>query len=135
MKPLTLIIAAVIAVVSGSSCSKEKQTVPAKDITGKWKWVKSQGGISGAALTPKSEGFTQTEIFGADSSFKFYRADKLVSNGRYAVQRNYRIGNQTVDLLKITENNSSAFTVRNDTLYTWDLTINDGYMTIYVRMR
>ncbi len=137
MRYFTLIFSALVF-CSVSSCNKTEDPGPSAQIVGKWRWVKSVGGIGGFTLTPATEGFTQTQVFGADSSFKFYKNDSLKLQNTFTVTRNYKQGAETVDVLKINSNDSykSAFTIRNDTLYTSDyLFISDGFSTVYVRVK
>ncbi|HEY9196479.1 MAG TPA: hypothetical protein VIM77_09440 [Mucilaginibacter sp.] len=135
MKYFTLIIMAVSLCGTGA-CNKNGLTDPSSsEIAGRWRWVKSVGGIGGFTLTPASEGFNQTQVFNADSTFKMYRNDSLTAQKQYSVTRNYKYNGQVYDLLKIGDFTGSAFIIRNDTLYTQDIFIADGFDNVYVRIK
>jgi hypothetical protein len=137
MRYFTLIFIALVF-CSASSCNKNDDPGPSSSLVGKWRWVKSVGGIAGTTLTPQTEGFTQTQVYGADSTYKMYRNNAIELENTFTVVKNYKQGDQTVDVLKINNNdvNRSAFVIRNDTLYTTDyLFISDGFSTVYVRVK
>jgi hypothetical protein len=118
-----------------SSCKKDKSPA-STSIIGKWRWVKSIGGIAGSTVTPKSTGYNLSEEFKADSTYKFFKNDSLIAQGKFSIVRNYKYSStETVDLLKMGFSSDDAFTIRNDTLFTNNILISDGFNTIYVRVK
>jgi hypothetical protein len=138
MKYFTLVIAALL-LCSVSSCHKDGSPGPAStSIVGRWRWVKSVGGIAGTTVTPANNGFNLTQVYGADGSFKLYKNDSLELQSKFSIIRNFKYQTQTIDLLKIdnNESNRADFTIRNDTLYTSNtLFISDGFSSVYVRIK
>jgi hypothetical protein len=118
-----------------SACQKDNTANPSTDITGRWRWVKSQGSIAGNTVSPATEGYQQTQVYGADSTFKMYKNDSLKLEGKYSIKRNFKYQGETVDLLKIADEYDRSFTIRNDTLFTYDIMITEGYSSVYVRVR
>jgi hypothetical protein len=116
------------------SCKKESTIHPA-GINGKWRWVKSVGGIAGSTLTPQSTGNNFRDEFYADSTFKRFENDSLISQGRFSIIKNFNYTpSYKIDVLKIGSSNSGII-IRNDTLYMTDLFISDGFDNTYVRMK
>ncbi|WP_184545280.1 hypothetical protein [Mucilaginibacter sp. FT3.2] len=136
MKYVTLLFTA-LALCSVSSCNKSSSPGPAStSITGSWRWVKPVGGIGGFTLTPQNTGYAFTQVYGADSSFKMYKKDSLQVSGKFSITKNYKYSNtETLNLLKINDQNPTSFMIRNDTLYQNDIFISDGFNTVYVRVR
>jgi hypothetical protein len=138
MKYFTLAIAALV-LCSVSSCHKDGLPgATSSSIVGRWRWVKSVGGIAGMTVTPANNGFNLTQIYGADSTFKLYKNDSLELQRKFSIIRNFKYETQTIDLLKIdnNESNRAEFTIRNDTLYTSNaLFISDGFSSVYVRIK
>ncbi|RKR82143.1 hypothetical protein BDD43_2312 [Mucilaginibacter gracilis] len=121
---------------AASACKKSASVNPVSDdITGSWRWVRSQGGIAGNTLTPATVGYNQTQIYGADSTLKMYKNDTLKMQGRFYIQRNVQYRGEIVDLLKIADQPGRSLVIRNDTLYTYDVMIDDGYGSVYARIR
>jgi len=136
MKYFILLFAALVF-CSVSSCNKDGLPGPTStQITGSWRWVKSVGGIGGVTLTPQSSGYSFTQVYGADSTFKMYKKNSLTLSGKFSITRNYKYSaTETFDLLKINNQNPTAFIIRNDTLYQNDVFISDGFSTVYVRIK
>lgn len=138
MKYFTLVIAALL-LCSVSSCHKDGSPGPAStSIVGRWRWVKSVGGIAGMTITPQSAGYNLTQVYGANNTFKLYKNDSLELQSKYSIIRNFKYETQTIDLLKIdnNESNRADFTIRNDTLYSSNgLFISDGFSSVYVRIK
>lgn len=137
MKRITLILITAL-VCSISACTKNNDPGPDNpNIEGKWRWVKSIGGIGGFTLTPKSTGYNYRFEFGADSTFKDFRNDSLLVQSSFHITKNYKYSStQTVDLLKIESSWSPVgYTIRHDTLYFDDLFIDDGFNSVYVRIK
>lgn len=138
MKYFTLVIAALL-LCGVSSCHKNGSPGPAStSIVGRWRWVKSVGGIAGMTATPASNGYNLTQVYDANSTFKLYKNDSLELQSKYSIIRNFKYQTQTIDLLKIgdDESNRADFTVRNDTLYASNmLFISDGFSSVYVRVK
>ena len=135
MKYFVLMVA-VLALCSVSSCNKEKLS-PSTSIVGKWRWVKSVGGIGGFTLTPKSEGISLREEFYADSTFKTFRNDSITMQGKFSIVRNYKYSStETIDILKMGTPVNDSFIIRNDTLYTDNYRfVSDGFSATYVRIK
>lgn len=134
MKSLFSVTILILSIITFLSC-KKSQVNPNNSIIGKWRWVKSIGGIAGATLTPQNTSNNFREEFYSDSSFRYYMNDSLIFQKSFSIIKNYKYtATQTVDVLKI-EPVSRSFLLRNDTLYTEDLFISDGFSDIYVRIR
>jgi hypothetical protein len=137
MKRIALILITAL-VCSFGACTKNNDPGPGNpNIAGKWRWVKSIGGIGGMTLTPKSTGYNYRFEFGTDSIFKDFRNDTLLVQSNYHITKNYKYTpTQTIDLLKIDNSWSPlAYTIRHDTLYFDDLFISDGFNSVYVRIK
>lgn len=138
MKYFTLVIVALL-LCGVSSCHKNGSPGPASiSIVGRWRWVKSVGGIAGMTATPASDGYNLTQVYDANSTFKLYKNDSLELQSKYSIIRNFKYQTQTIDLLKIgdDESNRTDFTIRNDTLYASNmLFISDGFSSVYVRVK
>jgi hypothetical protein len=132
-----ILLFAALVLCSVSSCNKNGSPGPiSTQITGSWRWVKSVGGIGGFTLTPQTEGFKQTQVYEADSSFKLYKNDTPLVSGKFSVTRNYKYSpTENLDLLKINDQTPLAFIIRNDTLYQNDVFISDGFSSVYVRVK
>ena len=133
MKYLSLIIA-VIVFSSASSCNKENLP-QASSIIGKWRWVKSVGGIAGLTITPQTAGYTQTREFKADSTVQILKNDSLVTNAKFSIVKNYKYGDGKVNVLKIADQQQTSFVIKNDTLFTNDIFISDGFGSAYVKVK
>lgn len=134
MKYFSLIIA-IIIFSSVSSCNKGGLPQP-DSIIGKWRWVKSVGGIAGMTITPQKAGYTLTHEFKADSTIKILKNDSLITDARFSIIRNYKYGdNQKINVLKIADEHQMSFSIKNDTLFTFDIFISDGFGSTYVRIR
>ncbi|MEO3403893.1 hypothetical protein AAFN85_08315 [Mucilaginibacter sp. CAU 1740] len=138
MKKIVLILIAAI-LCSISACTKNNDPGPGNpSIVGKWRWVKSVGGIGGTTVTPQTDGYTYRFEFGADSVFKDYQNDKLLLQSNYHISKNYKYDASmpAVDLLKIETNSTQvAYVVRHDSLYFDDIFIADGFNSVYVRIK
>jgi len=136
MKYFTLVIAALV-LCSVSSCNKDGLPGPAStSIVGSWRWVKSVGGIAGMTITPQSAGYNLTQVYGSDSTFKMFKKDSVMLSGKFSITRNYKYSaTETIDLLKINDQQADAFIIRNDTLFMNDIFISDGFNSIYVRVK
>jgi hypothetical protein len=138
MKYFTLVIAALL-LCSVSSCHKDGSPGPAStSIVGRWRWVKSIGGIAGTTVTPANNGYNLTHVYGANGTFELYKNDSLELQSKYSIIRNFKYETQTIDLLKIdnNESNRADFTIGNDTLYTSNtLFMSDGFSSVYVRIK
>jgi hypothetical protein len=134
MKYFILIFTAVIFCSVGS-CNKDK--LPAStSIVGKWRWVKSVGGIAGSTVTPQSAGYNLSEEFKADSTFKRFKNDSLIAQGKFSIVRNYKYSSsENIDVLKTGTPINEAFIIRNDTLFLNDVFISDGFSNTYVRIK
>lgn len=105
-------------------------------IIGKWRWVKSVGGIAGMTITPQSTGYNLSEEFKADSTFKRFKNDSLIAQGKFSIVRNYKYtSTETIDVLKTGGPDDQAFVIRNDSLFVSDIFISDGFNTTYVRVK
>jgi hypothetical protein len=140
MKRIVLIFIGAL-VCSISACTKNDDPGPGNsNIVGKWRWVKSVGGIGGFTLTPKSTGYNFRDEFYADSTFKRIKNDTLLVNGNFRTNKNYKvIPTGTVDLLLLTgpalDSAPVSYLIRHDTLYRNDIFISDGFNSVYVRIK
>jgi len=131
----TLIYTAIILVVFSAGACKKSNPRPSDSLIGKWRWVKSVGGIGGVTLTPQSTGKNFRDEFYADSTYKRFENDSLLIQTNFSLVKGYQYTpTQKIDKLKIGNWNSSIV-IRNDTLYIDDLFISDGFVDTYVRMR
>jgi len=129
------IVALFALIVFGAISCKKGLVSPSVEITGKWRWVKSVGGIGGFTLTPQSTGNNFRDEFYADSSYKRFENDSLIIQGKFSIIRNFNYtASDKIDVLKIGDFKRSIF-IHNDTLYLNDLYIADGYGDTYVRIK
>ena len=129
---LSIILA--LFILSAVSCKKSTQ-LPSNSLTGKWRWVKSVGGIAGLTYTPQNTGNNFRDEFYADSTYKRFENDSLLIQRSYSIIKGYNYTpTEKVDVLKIGDWRSSIY-VKNDTLYLNDLFISDGFGDTYVRIR
>ncbi|WP_121811515.1 hypothetical protein [Mucilaginibacter kameinonensis] len=140
MKNILLLISAIV-LCSITACNKDNiPGVGSNTIIGKWRWVKSVGGIGGSTSTPQSSGYTIRNEFNADSSYSRFQDNKLLLNGNFRTIKNYKVSStQTIDALLISgptlDTRPVAYLVRNDSLFIGDIYIADGYNEIYVRTK
>lgn len=134
MKYFSVVIALIIF-SSVSSCNKGGLPQP-DSIIGKWRWVKSVGGIAGLTITPQTSGYTLTHEFKADSTIKILKNDSLITDTRFSITRNYKYGdNQNINVLKIADSHQMEFHIKNDTLFTNDIFISDGFGSAFVKVK
>ncbi len=57
-----------------------------RPLYGVWRWVRSFGGIAAMERTPKTEGYTQTNIYRSDWIFEMYRDSVLQARTPYSVR-------------------------------------------------
>lgn len=132
MKTLLLILSVFVA-AGFNSCQKENLGT-SKDITGKWTWVKSVGGIAGMTLTPQSTGNHFRDEY-AGTNYKRFKNDTLITQSSFSITRDYPYTDtEKVDVLNIGDT-KTAFVIRNDTLYLSQLFISDGFSSVYVRVK
>jgi len=132
MKPY-LFALAVLILFGVSSCKKEQQQ-PFGSVVGKWRWVKSVGGIGGLTLTPQSTGNNLRDEFYADSTFKRYENDSLIVQSNFSIVHGYNYTpSEKVDVLNIGPSSRSIL-IRNDSLFMVDLFISDGFGDTFVRI-
>ena len=74
---------AITCILVLTSCSDE--TIPPRDLVGKWNWISSSGGIAGAIYTPENTGETIILEFTSDSLYKQYRNDSLIINCEFSI--------------------------------------------------
>jgi hypothetical protein len=140
MKNILLIISAIV-LCSITACNKGD--VPGADsnsIIGKWRWVKSVGGIGGLTTTPQSSGYTISSEFKADSSFNSSQDNKLLISGNFRTIKNYKFSStQTVNILSLSgptlDTRPVAYAIKNDSLYLNDIYVADGENQVYVRVK
>lgn len=140
MKRIILIFIAALG-CSITACDKNNDPGPGNpSIVGKWRWVKSVGGIGGFTSTPKSVGYNLQNDFYADSTFKRFKNDSLLVSANFRTTKNYKLSTtETVDLLSINgptvDSTPTGYLVRHDTLYLNNLYIADGENSVYVRIK
>ncbi|BAU52804.1 hypothetical protein [Mucilaginibacter gotjawali] len=123
-----------LIILTAVSCKKSTQ-LPSNALIGKWRWVRSVGGIGGFTYTPQSTGNNFRDEFYADSTYKRFENDSLLIQGSYSIIKGYNYTpTQKVDVLKIGDWRSSI-SIKNDTLFIDDLFISDGFGDTYVRIR
>lgn len=140
MKNILLLISAIVLCII-TACNKgDIPGAGSNSIIGKWRWVKSVGGIGGFTITPQSSGYTIRNEFYADSSFKRFKNDSLQFSARFRTTANYKYTpTETADILLITgpalDTRPVSYLIRHDTLYLNDIYIADGYNDVYVRTK
>lgn len=124
-----------------TACNKGNLPGPGStSIIGKWRWVKSVGGIGDFTITPQSSGYTARYELNADSSFKWFKNDALMIDGNFRTIKDYKYSpTQTADVLLISgpalDTRPVSYLIRHDTLFLNDIYIADGYNDVYVRMK
>lgn len=140
MKNILLLISAIV-LCSITACNKgDIPGAGSNTIIGKWRWVKSVGGIGGTTSTPQSSGHAVRSEFNADSSFQSFQDNKLLIEGKFRTTKNFKVSaTQTVDALLISgptlDTRPVAYLIRNDSLYMYDIYIADGYNEVFVRTK
>jgi hypothetical protein len=132
----TLIYTVFILVIFGAGSCKKSTQQPSNSLIGKWRWVKSVGGIAEVTLTPQNTGNNFRDEFYADSTYKRFKNDSLLIKRNYSIIKkgyNYTPTEKN-DVLKIGDWRS-IITIKNDTLYLNDLFISDGFEDTYVRIK
>jgi hypothetical protein len=116
------------------SCTKE--TTSSFNLTGKWDWVSSSGGIAGITYTPKSTGVRKVVEFTNDSVFRYYQKDTLTFETRYHILKSKSIYSQDSTFLITFDNHSlrQSYILKNDTLILND-ECYDCFENVYVRIR
>jgi hypothetical protein len=133
MRIRMLTLAAFIVFVI-SACKKNNQP-PSQSIMGKWRWVRSVGGIGGFTLTPQSTGNNFRDEYYPDSTFKRFENGGLLIQGNFSIVKGYHYSpTEKIDVLKFGSASKSLF-ITNDTLYMNDLFISDGFGDTYVRIK
>lgn len=136
-----LLVASAILLCSITACNKGNLPGPGSNsIIGKWRWVKSVGGIGGFTITPQSSGYTIRNEFSADSGYKRFQNDALLISGNFRTVKDYKYSpTETTNVLLISgptlDTRPVSYLIRHDTLYLNDIYIADGYNDVYVRMK
>ena len=76
---------AVLCLLLISSCSYNN--ISNDPLFGKWSWVKTTGGFSGATSTPASEGYTMTLILASDLNFQRLKNNIVASQGKFSLEK------------------------------------------------
>ncbi|WP_183564314.1 hypothetical protein [Mucilaginibacter sp. SP1R1] len=131
-----LLLLALVAFCSTSSCNKGKgELSPSTAVIGKWRWIKSVGGIAGLTITPQTAGYNLTQEFRADSTFSILNNASPAGHGKYSIIKNYKYTDQqTINVLKLNDGPGAWLQIRNDTLFVTDIFISDGFNSSYVRV-
>lgn len=138
---IILLAASVILLCSITACNKGDLPGPgSSSIVGKWRWIKSVGGIGGFTVTPQSSGYNIRNEFYADSSFKRFQNNVLQISGNFRTTPNYQYSpTEKADILLISgptlDTRPVSYLIRHDTLYLNEIYIADGYNEVYVRMK
>ena len=116
------------------SCVKESSIL--NNLTGKWDWVSSTGGIAGITYTPKSTGVKKVIEFTIDSVFRYYQKDTLTYETKYHILKSKSIYSQDSTFLISFDNHSirQSYILKNDTLFLND-ECYDCFGSTYVRIR
>ncbi len=116
-----------------TSCSDE--TIPPRDLIGKWNWINSSGGIAGAIYTPENTGDTIVLEFTRDSVYKLFRNDSLVTNCEFSIVKAESIYNHEItDMIDCDGymRRSFSFTASGDLILADEF--YDGFTSEYERM-
>ncbi|AYL93921.1 hypothetical protein HYN43_000810 [Mucilaginibacter celer] len=127
-------------ICSITACDKNNPGPGNPSIVGKWRWVKSVGGIGGFTSTPKSVGYNLQDEFYADSTYKRLKNDTVLFSASFHTTKNYKLSaTETVNLLSIygpaIDGFPVAYVVRHDSLYLNNFYIADGENSVYVRIK
>jgi len=89
-----------------SSCSIFSSNSKHSEIVGQWEWIRSVGGLFTQVSTPDSVGVPNSHFnFNSDNTFSFFRADTLVTTGKYSLQQ-------------LDDNTIISYDTKNDVLFT-----------------
>jgi len=80
-------------------CKNDPTGPSSPSLLGKWNWIKSVGGFTGGTFTPQTERHTSAIRFGADSCYKVYRNDSLVTSSTFSLSEE-TINGGTVEILR-----------------------------------
>lgn len=110
------------------------QTSDIKNMYGKWNWVQSSGGIAGATLTPKSEGYTGTLEITSDNTMSTYHNSTLLFHDSFTLTKDTNKNTNYAGVLTFKTNGTISYIMRatRDTLIMGD-NFADGFTALYVR--
>lgn len=96
--------------------STNDSTKESNPILGKWEWIESSGGITGATTTPASTN-TKNQLEISDTTVKRYVNGVLVATDSYSIETKKSIFGGEKQMLVYKEGNpSQSFSVLNDKL-------------------
>ena len=129
-----LLYSSILILSIGFVC-KDNPTGPSSpSLLGKWNWIKSVGGITGGTFTPQTEHYTSSIVYAADSSYKVYLNDSLVTSSTFSLRKETLSGDH-VDLLYYSSIRPSQIVSRldADTLILSDFAA-DGFVSTWNRV-
>ena len=102
-----------------------------KTMGGKWKWVRSEGGLAGLTLTPESEGYTKSIVING-TEYAEYRDDSLLFKIPYELQIKTDTFRDFDTIMRFPSEMALGYMMKNDTLVLAEICF-DCYVHFYVR--
>ncbi|HNL83744.1 MAG TPA: hypothetical protein PKO18_00815 [Chitinophagales bacterium] len=116
------------------SCKKDaiKGSYNQNDLTGRWEWLSSSGGITGGTETPATRGYSQSINITADK-IQFYTNDILTQDITYTIGQAVSIyDHETRTMLMQSNNPICSYKIVGNKLYLYDECF-DCYSSEYIR--
>lgn len=98
------------------SCDNDDQNTSGKELTGKWNWVVSSGGIAGLTITPETEKKTFVLEFSA-THVKKYQDGVLLYDEPYSIQTNKSILGDYREMIVTKNSPIQSFQIEGNDLY------------------
>ncbi|MBS1904529.1 MAG: hypothetical protein JSS75_12550 [Bacteroidetes bacterium] len=145
---IVLVLSILAIGCASSNTTPTEGRIPTK-WEGEWKWIRTYGGIAGMTYTPERVGYTCTLRIDADDAFSsILRNDSVVCNMPYpivgATDSTTNLSVRPDTLARVVQlvlpnvvlaNTSFEIGVgrSNDTLFTWDRNVADGFESWFVK--
>lgn len=130
-KTLIVLAGSIIFIFVVSSCKKTKTNL---DLTGKWQWSYSIGGISGGKIQP--EGNRKVVVtFNEDSTYSVMDDGTIAFDGTYHITADTTFGKVIHFNPGYGGPNGELYTIKNNQLILTDYMISDSYTSYYERTK
>lgn len=129
MKNLIILLSLISSI---SFCSKNVESQIKKELTGKWSWIESSGGIMGKTINPATTGNQITIEFTSDKFFQ-YTNDSLALEMSYKIEKGKTIRSSEETFLIVYENGQKqSVEVEGNKLILYD-ECHDCYQNEYIK--
>lgn len=100
------------------------------ELSGRWEWVETTGGVVGVHKTPKSEGYHEEVVFNKDGKFQLYRNQQVIDAGTFKVSKAETILGEGI-LLKYGNRDIDDIVLIRDSELTLINNVIDGFRRSY----